>query len=93
MSGIQYIFHLTSHFRARLIERNIDINECKEVVRTPDTREIQGKGKNGGNITRLTKSTNDGGKLIVVIEHRKNEIWLISCFRPTLIAKDSHEDN
>lgn len=72
-------FHATRHQTLRVDERNLSLENMKNVVRYPDTRQRQRPGVHGGVVMRHTKTV-DGQAHVVIAEIKGDECWLLTGF-------------
>jgi hypothetical protein len=72
-------FHATRHQSLRVDERNLSLENMKNVVRYPDNTQRQRPGNHGGVISRYTKTVEDE-TLVVVAEVKGNDCWLLTGF-------------
>ena len=72
-------FHVTQHQALRLAERELSLEEVKNVVKYPDRREILNRGNHGGNLKKIWKTVNDK-TLVVVAEIKREECWLATAY-------------
>jgi hypothetical protein len=70
-------FHTTRHSAVRASERNLSFEDLKNVVNYSDSKQRQGKGAHGGQLTRFRKSV-DGKTLVAVAEIKGNECWIVT---------------
>lgn len=72
-------FHTTAHFLQRLTERQLSLENVKNVVRYPLRKKIVNRGNLGGWVTRFEKTV-DQTTLIAVGEIKGRECWLITAY-------------
>ena len=74
-----YRFHQTKHQAIRVSERDLSLENMKNVVSYPDESSFLRKGFHGGRISKFRKTV-DGRTLVVVAEIKAKEYWLWTGF-------------
>ena len=72
-------FHLTRHQALRLAERQLSLEDVKNVVKYSDSEQILNRGNHGGNLKKLWKTVNEK-TLVVVAEIKREECWLATAY-------------
>lgn len=75
-------FHMTRHAAERASERNLSVEDLKNVVNYPDNKAKQRTGPHGGIIYRFRKCV-DGRTLVCVAEVKNGNCWLVTGFYET----------
>ena len=74
-----YRFHQTKHQALRVSERNLSLEDMKNVICYPDETDFLRKGTHQGRVSKFRK--NVGCKtLVVVAEIKGKECWLLTGF-------------
>jgi len=74
-----YRFHQTKHQALRVSERDLSLEDMKNVVGYPDGDEFLRKGLHGGRVCKFRKTV-AGKTLVVVAEIKGKECWLLTGF-------------
>jgi hypothetical protein len=72
-------FHVTKHQALRLSERDLSLENVKNVVRYPDSVENLSRGRHGGSLKKLKKKVEDK-TLVVVAEIKRTDCWLATAY-------------
>ena len=72
-------FHQTKHQTLRVSERDLSLENMKNVVRYPDTEQTLRRGVHGGTVKKFRKTV-DAKTLVVVAEIKDKECWLLTGF-------------
>jgi hypothetical protein len=72
-------FHVTKHQALRLSERDLSLENVKNVVRYPDSSESLNHGRHGGSLKRF-KKTVDEKTLVVDAKIKRNDCWLATAY-------------
>jgi hypothetical protein len=72
-------FHITQHQALRLAERDLSLENVKNVVRYSDSTENLSRGRHGGNLKRFKKMV-DNQTLVVIAELKRGECWLATAY-------------
>jgi hypothetical protein len=72
-------FHITKHQALRLAERDLSLENVKNVVRYPDSVEDLSRGRHGGSLKRFKKAVDDR-TLVVIAEVKRTDCWLATSF-------------
>jgi len=70
-------FHTTRHSAIRASERNLSFEDLKNVVNYPESKQRQGSGAHGGQLTLFRKPV-DGRTLVAVAEIKGNDCWIVT---------------
>lgn len=65
------------HSRLRVSQRQLFLDDMRNVVQYHDRRRQQYRGEHGGFVYRFEKTV-DSDRLIVIAEVKKSECWLVS---------------
>lgn len=74
-----YRFHQTKHQALRVSERDLSLEDMKNVVSYPDESLFLRKGFHGGRVSKFRKTVADR-TLVVVAEIKGKECWLLTGF-------------
>ena len=77
-----YRFHQTDHLILRSEERNLSLENIKNVVRYPDKQKRIGRGEHTGIVYVFEKKV-DQVTLKVVAEIKASECWLMTAYEPS----------
>lgn len=72
-------FHLTSHLKRRVEQRELSVDPIKDVINYPDHKHQQRRGEHGG-FVYLFEKTVEGKTLLVCAELKKSECWIITAY-------------
>lgn len=72
-----YRFHQTKHQALRVSERDLSLEDMKNVVNYPNETFALRLGIHGGRISKFRKTV-DGKTLVVVAEIKGKECWLLT---------------
>ena len=72
-------FHVTTHQAIRLAERDLSLDNVKNVVRYPDATEHLNRGRHGGSLKRFKKKVDDR-TLVVIAEVKREDCWLATAY-------------
>jgi hypothetical protein len=72
-------FQITKHQALRLAERDLSLENVKNVVRYPDSVEELRRGGHGGSLKRFKKMV-DEQTLVVIAEIKRTECWLATAY-------------
>jgi hypothetical protein len=75
----RYTFHVTKHFALRLAERNLSLENVKNVIYYSDRKQELRTGHHGGKIFKYFKTVDDK-TLAVVAEIRRNDCWIATAY-------------
>jgi hypothetical protein len=75
-------FHTTAHFLQRLSERQLSLENVKNVVRYPLRKKIMWRGNLGGWVHQFEKDV-DQTTLVIVGEIKGSDCWLLTAYEKT----------
>ena len=77
-----YRFHNTPHFVQRISERNLSLENVRNVVKYPDSQKVSPNRPQHGGKVHIFEKTVDGSTLKVVAEIKAGDCWLITAYEP-----------
>jgi hypothetical protein len=75
----EYRFHHTKHETLRVSERELSVENLKNVVRYFDTEQFLRHGYHGGAVKKFRKTV-EARTLVVVAEIKGDDCWLLTGF-------------